>query len=1171
MPSQVRGMTPEAIRALFKRSFDAQADSLALKLSNYNDEVSAMKEAMDASLEALNNDVGSSIEKATSEAKRANDAIVALNAFDKAVASQISGMLDQSQAAIAEANALLAQMPEFEKKAQDAIDKAEDVSKSLTNYKESQQKLLNELNKKADNLQGELAAQDSKMTQAQADWSKDFEALKKSVNQSVDGITKGLSKAVEDQLKISPTLSALSNKLDSTNDSLSKLNKDYDSVNKKVSDITGKVEPLSQQAQQAASDAQKAIDALRNPKEIGTSILTIDQVSGREHWTKDASYSSEKTPDGDSVYYVNSTDKISNELDAPRIVVDTRIPYKVSFWAKADAPGSQFSIIYFGNGYSSPFDKVEGNIPQNKQYLPYMLNLPTKWTKYEAVVRFKPDVESVLMDSFSWNSKYGGEDKAKQYIGGFKFFPLIPDQATIDKLQNDAILKNTKIGTSNTNAIDAINEGMKAQATLNQKQQEWNAVQKIVNDNQQAWNKTQETVNQNQSKWNQAVQDYKDLNDRLWGKQGEINKLNQAINANQTELLAVNTRAIQTLTNGANVIPYYVPSTTEVANGYNEWTRPVWAKTSFTRQTDDSVYKGFGYYTLNTTEDLPPVLFTIDPSIEYDFEVWLRGTEGGVIFIEARDTKGSLVKVSGGIYKDNKPDAVLTRVGSYIVDSKVTHPTWTKYKTRLKFQGDATQIKISRIYVNHPNGVHPATLDIGEDMRLYPHIPSQDDVNKALMDADKALKDQIDANTKIDKAQTKADEGFYKAIKALSMPEEANSLLAYIEPSDAEIKAAYESGKSTSIVYDQPEWTLFGYNAPSRMPKTEKPEEVRNEWTIIAGSSNGSKLLPASDVTYMPVIKGITYKLSFMGYTNFDKSYIYIQFYNQDEANPFSNVAGFVDGKPDSRYSYKGSSSYVGNEILLQRGWHKYEFRIEMDPSTTSIRMRGIYWNHSKGDKGFQRITGLRFVPDIPSQAEIDKAQNNAIINNTNAIAINNWSDKIQAIVNDNQQKQIDYLDEFQKAAVQSQQMTMPRYLRIHIKERWCDESGDFKEYFEFTKDSNFWSGKDINLQIIGKHDGFMELHYRYEVSLGPINLVPMTSQSVSYIIKHGLQMYNGRDNEYKYYSNVRFGFPDLHTLYDILVIYHPIELPNGQVPKFPTPPRLRTNFPSKPTLRELE
>lgn len=1168
MPSQVRGMTPEAIRALFKRSFDAQADSLALKLSNYNDEVSAMKEAMDASLEALNNDVGSSIEKATSEAKRANDAIVALNAFDKAVASQISGMLDQSQAAIAEANALLAQMPEFEKKAQDAIDKAEDVSKSLTNYKESQQKLLNELNKKADNLQGELTAQDSKMTQAQADWSRDFEALKKSVNQSVDGITKGLSKAVEDQLKISPTLSALSNKLDSTNDSLSKLNKDYDSVNKKVSDITGKVEPLSQQAQQAASDAQKAIDALRNPKEIGTSILTVDQITGKEHWRKDASYSSEKTPDGDSVYYVKSTDSISNELDAPRVVVDTRIPYKVSFWAKADAPGSKFSIIYFGKGYGTPFDTVEGNIPTHDQYLPYVFEPPTKWTKYEAVVRFKSEVDTILMRSVNWNNN---STKTNQYIGGFKFFPLIPDQATIDTLQNNAILKNTKIGTSNTNAIDAINEGMKAQATLNQKQQEWNAVQKIVNDNQQAWNKTQETVNQNQSKWNQAVTDYQKLNDRLWGKQGEINKLNQAIDANQTELLAVNTRAIKSLTNGQNLIPYYSPSNEEIANGWTEWTRPVWAALDLKRNTDDSVYKGFAYYTFTSSKGPAQYInFDIDSSLEYDYEVWLRGTEGGITFIECRDEYGNHAVQSGTIHGDNRPDFV-SSASTYLVSSKKTHPEWTKYKTRIKFKDGVRRVSMRTIYANHWNGVQPATLDIGEDMRLYPHIPSQDDVNKALMDADKALKDQIDVNTKIDQAQTRADEGFYKAIKALSMPEEANSLLAYIEPSDAEIKAAYESGKSTSIVYDQPEWTLFGYDTPGRLSTGLSDKNLAGQWNVAAPNSNQStKSYPSGDATPMPVLKGVTYKLSFMGYSSNDGSKIYLRFYNQNREAPFSSSVGYIDGVKDPGLDKKENSIFVSNFITLKGGYHKYEFRIDFTPDTDTVRLDAIGW-HFSNTSGIQRIVGMRFVPDIPSQAEIDKAQNNAIINNSNAIAINNWSDKIQAMINENQQKQIEYLEEFQKAAVQSQQMTMPRYLRIHIKERWSDESGDFKEYFEFTKDSNFWSGKDINLQIIGNHDGFMDVHYRYEVNLGPINLVPMTSQSVSYIIKNGLQMYNGRDNEYKYYSNVRFGFPDLHTLYDILVIYHPSELPDGRVPKYPTSPRLRTNFPSKPTLRELE
>lgn len=1162
MPSQVRGMTPEAIRALFKQSFDAQANQLTLKLSNYNDEVSAMKTAMDASLEALNNDVSESIEAAWSEAKQANEAIQALDAFDKAVASQISGVLDQSQAAIDEANALLAQMPEFEKKAQDAIDKVEVVSTNLTNYKESQQTLLDELNKRADNIQGDLAAQDSKMTQAQADWSRDFEALKESVNQSVDGITEGLSNAVEEQLKISPTLSALSNKLDSTNDSLTQLNEDYTNVNQKVSDITGQVEPLSEQAQQAATDAQKALDALREPIYIGSSLITIDQVTGDPHWTKDASVSSLKTPDGDEVWYVESTQRTSY-IDAPYVVVDSRIPYKMSFWGKDDVTGTLFSGRFLDQDGNEVLDELVEGFRSVGALIPYGLALSSEWTKYEAIVRFKETVDRVKFSSIHWNAS--GENPSRQYIGGFKFFPLIPDQAEIDTLQNNAILKNTKIGASNTNAIDAINEGLKAQDTLNQKQQEWNAIQKIVNDNQQAWNTAQEIVNENQSKWNQAVRDYQTLNDRLWGKQGEINKLNQAIDANQSELLAVNTRAIQSLTNGANIIPYYTPSTTEVANGYNEWTRPVWAKSSLKREQDDSVYKGFGYYHLDKTEYLPAVFFTIDPSIEYDFEVWLRGTEGGGIYIEARDIQGYRVKVAGGIYGDNKPDEVLTRVGSYLVDRKVTHSTWTKYKTRLKFQGDSTQIKIHRIHVNQSFGVQPATLDIGEDMRLYPHIPSQDDVNKALKDADKALKDQLDANGKIDAAQTRADEGFYKAIKALSMPEEANSLFAFIEPSDAEIKAAYESGKSDSLVYDQPEWTLFTANRATKHPNTDTPDYIRGEWTITADANDGTIWLPASKVTYMPVIKGVTYKLSFFGYTNFDNSRCYIQFYDQNESTCFSSATAFIDGVEDPTQTYySGPSSYYdGCDVLLRRGWHKYEYRIEMLPTTNTIRMAAIYWNHPRGNKGWQRITGMRFVPDIPSQADINKNHKNAIINNSNAIAVNNWSDTIQEIVNKNQQLLIDYNKSLYDYINRWATIRWPRSMYWYPSIGGVPQSyytGDAPNFF-ILEDVDLGTRRGVRLTPKNNWDGLLQVIIDWKDTTRTIGLL-VRGGKVNAADGKGFVDYWQFDQSFIVGADLRnaiaTAYPD--TTYD------------GKPPySLPSPPNLNTSFPPKPTLRELE
>lgn len=871
MPSQVRGMTPEAIRALFKRSFDAQADQLTLKLSNYNDEVSAMKNAMDESLAALNKDVDASINAARSEAKQANDAIQALDAFDKAVASQISGVLDQSQSAIAEANALLAQMPELKKKAQDAIDKVKSVQESLSN-------------------------------------------------------------AVEEQLKVSPALAELSNKLDSTNESLSNLNNDYKSVSNKVSDITGQVEPLSKQAKQAADDAQKAVDALRNPIHIGSSLLTVDQVTGIPHWTKDASVSDQKTPDGDEVWYVESTQKTSY-FKAPYVTVDSRIPYKMSFWARADGDGSLITMDFLDKNGDGAVETSEGDVKVSGRYFPHRLQPTQQWKKYETVVRFKTSVESVQLFCIRWNDM--GINPTQQYIGGFKFFPLIPDQAEIDTLQNNAILKNTKIGTSNTNAIDAINDGLKAQATLNQKQQEWNAVQKIVNDNQLAWNKTQETVNKNQSKWNQAVLDYQSLNDRLWGAQG-----------------------------------------------------------------------------------------------------------------------------------------------------------------------------------------------------------------------------------KIDAAQTRADEGFYKAIKALSMPEEANSLFAFIEPSDAEVKAAYESGKADTIVYDQPEWTLFSKYPASRYPNNYDQVHLRNEWTIWANTNDGTVSLPASKVTYTPVIKGVTYKLSFSGYTAFDNGVIYLQFLNQGESNCFGSVTGFVDGVENSNYSHKGSTSYVG-PIRLLKGVHQYEFRIEMTPDTTSIRMCAIHWNHPEGNQGRPHISAMHFVPDIPSQAEIDKAQNNAIINNSNAIAINNWSDRIQAIVNENQQKQIEYNKSLYNYVQRWTIIRWPRSVYWYPRVGGAPTTyytGD-AEYFFILEDVDLGTRRGVRFTPKNNWDGLAQVIIDWTG----------TTRTIGLLVRGGkVRSEDGKG--FVDYWQFDQSFTVGKDLRNAIATVYPDTTYDGKPPHpFPSLPNLNTSLPPKPTLRELE
>ena len=79
-----------------------------------------------------------------------------------------------------------------------------------------------------------------------------------------------------------------------------------------------------------------------------------------------------------------------------------------------------------------------------------------------------------------------------------------------------------------------------------------------------------------------------------------------------------------------------------------------------------------------------------------------------------------------------------------------------------------------------------------------------------------------------------------------------------------------------------------------------------------------------------------------------------------------------------------------------------------------------------------------------------------------------------------------------------------------------------------------------------------------------------MTSQTESYAIEDGLVKYRSGDS-YAYYRNVRMNFASIRTMYDVLLVYHPRELPNGKTPNFPSPPNLKINFPPKPTLRELE
>ena len=151
----------------------------------------------------------------------------------------------------------------------------------------------------------------------------------------------------------------------------------------------------------------------------------------------------------------------------PKVPVDPKIKYTVSFWAKADRPGSVvYGQMRGTNGSTMAPDGgplFHGTItetyppqPSNKgedgkyvhstagnSYFISRLELPTEWTYYENEIQFSEGVTSVSISTMYWNHQYGV--RANQYISGLDIRPQIPTQASVDEAQNDAIRANQEI------------------------------------------------------------------------------------------------------------------------------------------------------------------------------------------------------------------------------------------------------------------------------------------------------------------------------------------------------------------------------------------------------------------------------------------------------------------------------------------------------------------------------------------------------------------------------------------------------------------------------------------------------------------------------------------------------------------------------------------------------
>lgn len=215
------------------------------------------------------------------------------------------------------------------------------------------------------------------------------------------------------------------------------------------------------------TEAEKAVSWLKNPNEIGTSIIAVNPETDRPYYADPLELVNDNPPKASGPTYMRLKGETGKSTYGPQVPVDSKIRYTVSFWAKADEPGSVlYGQLRSQEGRSVAPDGTPLSIgavnvsdppqPSNKDedgkyvhgsaansYFIQDLTLQTEWTYYEHEIEFAEGVTSISISVMYWNHNRGVS--TNQYISGLDIRPQIPTQASVDEAQNEALRAHSEI------------------------------------------------------------------------------------------------------------------------------------------------------------------------------------------------------------------------------------------------------------------------------------------------------------------------------------------------------------------------------------------------------------------------------------------------------------------------------------------------------------------------------------------------------------------------------------------------------------------------------------------------------------------------------------------------------------------------------------------------------
>ena len=217
-------------------------------------------------------------------------------------------------------------------------------------------------------------------------------------------------------------------------------------------EINPKIEAAQSKGDNAMTEAEKAVSWLKNPVEIGSSLIALDVETKEPHYMQWAGTPTTPSTAGlpfTKAVRVNSSTETRRDAPAEMRVpvkVSPDITYKWSVWVYSNKKGTEIGFLTTSDSIGLCVEettyKSDGRTSTSEEGI-FVKDIPTGWSKHEGTVKFKQATDNVSLYAVEWNKSEVAS--TQQWFAALDIVPDVPTQASVDEAQNDAIRANQEI------------------------------------------------------------------------------------------------------------------------------------------------------------------------------------------------------------------------------------------------------------------------------------------------------------------------------------------------------------------------------------------------------------------------------------------------------------------------------------------------------------------------------------------------------------------------------------------------------------------------------------------------------------------------------------------------------------------------------------------------------